>query len=57
MTARTEYSGYRVHVGWTVNGSNRWRRFRTMEAAVKYVNAVFLSTGHVLTIEGDTTHA
>jgi len=41
---------FKVHVGYTALGRNRWRRFYTIEGARAYVSAVFNTTGIVLTI-------
>lgn len=45
MTAR-----YRVHVGYTRAGRNRWRRFPTLARASQFCEAVRLRTGIILTI-------
>ena len=42
---------YRVHVGYTSNGRNRWRRFATLAAAQDFCNYVCERTRIVLTIE------
>jgi len=42
---------FKVHIGYTRTGRNRWRRFATLEAATVFVNAVHTATRIVLTIE------
>jgi hypothetical protein len=42
---------YRVHIGYTRRGADRWRYFQTLEAASKACNAVFQQTGIILTVE------
>lgn len=42
---------YRVHIGWTSTGRDRWRYFDTMEEARAACAAVFERTRVVLTIE------
>lgn len=42
---------FRVHIGYTRTGRNRWRRFATLEAATAFCQAVHKATRIVLAIE------
>lgn len=44
---------YRVHVGYTRQGRNRWRRFATLAEASAFCQTVFRRTRIVLTIEAE----
>jgi hypothetical protein len=41
---------FRVHIGCTAKGRDRWRYYGTLEAATAAVSAVFAKTGIVLSI-------
>jgi hypothetical protein len=45
---------FKVHIGYTVTGRNRWRRFATVADATTYVNAVWARTGVILSIVAAT---
>ena len=42
---------YRVHVGYTRSGRDRWYYFETKAGAIDYCNREFAKTGIVLTME------
>ena len=42
---------FKVHVGYTITGHNKWMHFTTLPEASAYVAGVFTSTGVVLGIE------
>jgi hypothetical protein len=39
-----------VHLGYTVTGRNRWQRFYTLDAAVRFCEMERVRTGVILTI-------
>lgn len=41
---------FKVHVGYTSKGRDRWKRFATFEAAQRLCSEVFTKTGVVLAI-------
>lgn len=41
---------YKVHVGYTATGRNRWRRFTDLNSAQAFCNQVCRATRIVLTI-------
>lgn len=41
---------YKVHVGYTPKGRDRWKRFAGFDAAQKFCSEVFTKTGIVLAI-------
>ena len=41
---------YRVHIGYTATGRNKWRKFDTLDKAKQYCQGYFESSGIVLTI-------
>jgi len=41
---------YRVHVGYTATGRDRWRYFAALKDAQRYCSTVFARTRVVLTI-------
>lgn len=41
---------YRVHVGYTRSGRDRWIKFDTLEKANAFCNEVMFATGTVLTV-------
>lgn len=41
---------YKVHIGYTAIGRNKYRKFSTLQAAIEYCDSVFLKTGVVLSI-------
>lgn len=43
-------SSYKVHIGYTSKGNDKWRKFGTMEAASSFCNEVFSRTKVVLSI-------
>jgi hypothetical protein len=43
---------FRVHVGYTGTGRDRWRVFDSLKDAKEFCERVFARTGTVLTIEG-----
>ena len=45
--------GFKVHIGYTATGRNRWRRYATLAEAARFCGAVFSDTGIVLTIVED----
>lgn len=48
---------FKVHIGYTPKGRDRWKRFATFEAAQRLCSEVFTVTGHVLTIIEEKPHA
>jgi len=44
---------YRVHVGYTCTGRDRWRRFADLESAKEFCALIFQATRIVLCIERD----
>lgn len=44
---------YRVHIGYTITGRDRWRCFATLEQAREFCDSVFRATKIVLTIIED----
>lgn len=46
---------YRVHVGYTETGEDRWRLFDTFDEASRFCREVFQEKGVVLTIEEKTS--
>lgn len=41
---------FRVHIGYTITGRNRWRKFATLAEASTYCDRVFRRRGVVLSI-------
>lgn len=41
---------FKVHIGYTPKGRDRWKRFATFEAAQRLCSEVFTKTGVVLAI-------
>jgi hypothetical protein len=41
---------FRVHLGYTVSGRDKWKVFPTLEAASAFCQRVFQDTGLVLSI-------
>lgn len=41
---------FKVHIGYTRNGRNRWRKFPTFTAASSFCEAARKATGIILTI-------
>jgi hypothetical protein len=41
---------YRVHIGYTRNGNDRWRYFDSLDVAVAFCGSVFRRSGLVLSI-------
>jgi hypothetical protein len=41
---------FKVHIGYTASGRNRYRRFATMDEATKFCNKVFRECGNILSI-------
>ena len=41
---------YRVHIGYSATGRNRWRYFDSIDTARAFVGAVFARTGIVLSV-------
>ena len=41
---------YKVHIGYTRAGRNRWRRFSTLETASQFCERVRQATGIILSI-------
>jgi hypothetical protein len=46
-----EVMKFKVHVGYTATGRNRWRRFETLALASAFCEAVHRETGVFLSIE------
>jgi hypothetical protein len=44
---------FKVHVGYTATGRNRWRRFVTLDAASAFCERVRRATRAILTIIED----
>lgn len=49
-TTRPTAPSFKVHVGYTRTGRNRWRRFATLADASAFCSAIFAKTGIVLSI-------
>jgi hypothetical protein len=41
---------YKVHIGFTVTGRNRWRKFATLEGASMFCGRIWRESGIVLSI-------
>lgn len=41
---------YKVHVGYTQRGKDKWRRFKTIEDAKAFCEKVYTLTGVILSI-------
>ncbi len=41
---------FKVHIGYTLTGRNRWRKFSTLADASAFCSQVFTRTGIVLSI-------
>lgn len=41
---------FKVHVGYTRSGRNRWRRFTTIDDAKAFCERIHRATGVILTI-------
>jgi hypothetical protein len=44
-------AGYRVHVGYTARGRDRWRYFATLAEASAFAGTIFTKTGVVVAVE------
>ena len=44
---------FKVHIGYTLVGRNRWKRFYTVDAANRFCEAVRQRTGVILTVIQD----
>jgi hypothetical protein len=44
---------YRVHLGYTRTGRNRWSYFLTVEEAMAFANDIFHRTGVVVSVEAN----
>lgn len=42
--------GFKVHIGYTRSGRNRWRKFATLAEASRFCESVRTATGIILTI-------
>lgn len=42
---------YRVHIGYTRTGRDRWRKFATLADASRFCEAVWQATGIILSIQ------
>ena len=42
---------YRVHVGYTARGRDKWRRFSTEESARSFAEKLFQATGVIVAVE------
>lgn len=45
--------GYKVHVGYSASGRDRWRHFESYEAARDFCQEAFERTGKILAIHKD----
>lgn len=41
---------FKVHIGYTRKGRDRWRRFETMAEAIAFCQRIFAATSVVLSI-------
>jgi hypothetical protein len=41
---------YKVHIGYTANGRDKWRKFDTQSEASEFCNRIFAASGIILTI-------
>lgn len=41
---------YKVHIGYTPTGQDRWRKFDSLNEANEFVHIVFAESGKILTI-------
>lgn len=41
---------YKVHIGYTIKGNDRWKKFPTLKKANEFCNQVFAKTKIILTI-------
>ncbi len=49
-TAQPVSLPFRVHIGYSPKGRNRWRRFPSIVAATSFCSRVFAASGVVLSI-------
>jgi hypothetical protein len=52
-TIRMAAKRFKVHIGYTANGRDRWKRYATLDEAQEVCNRVFAETKIVLCIVED----